>query len=262
MRQQGTRDRQVGNDSGTGRCTVPVLALVWFTSVLWARGLEPGGDAAKVGESSDLKTVDPVEAVESVEAVWKPKIYQFSRYQNMLAKAPFGQPPAKAVPPPAPVELPKEEKQLAIAGVSVVEGKPVVYLLDLKTRAYQKIHGGEENENGIRLVEISGEANPRDVVAKVAIDGEMATVKYDTKVLDTKPKQVASNKKRKTRRASPAPVAGAQAAARKPVPTTRSIQDQRRLATVPRRRVIVPGQSTQAPAAESKPQSPSPAQQK
>lgn len=229
-----------------------------------------------------------LEVSETIEAAWQPKAYKFSRYQKMLSKAPFGKVPLNAPPPAVVQQAPApEEKQFSIAAVSVVEGKPVVYLVDLKTRAYQKINTEEENESKIRLMEISEESNPRDVVAKIKISGRLSTVKYDTGLLDSKPKLVSKRKGRVNTAAanratqpsrvqqpinasatSPAlvqsssrpqnnlqaggstmsanrvaPVAGGQ------VPVVRSIQDQRRLSTVPRRRVIVPGQpATQQPA--------------
>ncbi|NOX99668.1 MAG: hypothetical protein GXP30_08075 [Verrucomicrobia bacterium] len=236
--------------------------------------------------SPPLQAQEP-ESLETIEAAWQPKVYKFSRYQKMLSKAPFGKVPLNA-PPPAVVEEapPPEEKQLAIAAVSVVEGKPVVYLIDLKTRAYQKINTEKDNESKIRLIEISEESNPREVVAKVTINGRVTTVKYDTGLLDSKPKlaskrkgranTVAANRIAQSRVQQPintvtkspalvqntnraqsnlhprnlqtggknvpanrvAPAAGGQ------VPVIRSIQDQRRLSTVPRRRVIVPGQSS------------------
>ncbi len=211
---------------------------------------------------------------ESVKAVWQPKIYKFDRYQKMLSKEPFGKVPVNVHPPAVVVEKPVEEKQLAIAAVSVVEGKPVVYLIDLKTRAYQKINTEEENESKIRLVEISDESNPRDVVAKVLINGSLSTVKYDSGLLGAKPKlaskrgrkvnNVAGNKvvqppritraskppntalMQNTNRAQSSVRAGQLAAAGRqaPAPVVRSIQDQRRLSTVPRGQVIVPGKPT------------------
>ena len=107
-------------------------------------------------------------AKQAQPAAWQPKPHPFSRYQKMLNKEPFGKVPANA---PAPVEAeeppPVDEKQLAIAAVSVAEGKPVVYLIDLKTRAYQKITSEAENESKIKLVELTEASNPREVVAKV-----------------------------------------------------------------------------------------------
>ena len=233
-----------------------------------------------------LSEVD-VSAAETAKALGQPKSYQLSHYQKLLGKAPFGKVPVDAPAPIKMAEAPSvEEKKLAIAAVSVVEGKPQVYLIDLKTRAYQKINTEVENESKIRLVELSEESNPRDVVAKVMIDGRLSTVKYDTGILDTKPTLAAKRKGRSasttnqrtpprpntltvtntsrtnnvTQQKSVArsaaegihspqsvnralPVTGGQS----PVPGVRSIQDQRRLSAVPRRRVIVPGRSATQP---------------
>lgn len=260
------------------RAAVCLLVLGSALSLRAQEAASNEGDEAKGTNEPD----------ETIEAAWQPKSYKFSRYQRMLAKAPFGKVPANA-PAPAPAPVPVEDKQLAIAAVSVVEGKPVVYLVDLKTRAYQKVDTEKENEGNNRLVEVTDAANPREVVATVLIDGRLTTVKYDTAVLDAKPKMVAKSKGRPVNVAAnralqaqrvsqantanspalaqssnpspenhpPVPTADGEAVPRAvnrlapaagglpPVPVTRSIQDQRRLSTVPRRRVIVPGQSTQ-----------------
>lgn len=257
-------------------------ALLGCPQYMWAQELQE----QEVNFQETQKSSDQGD----IEAAWQPKRYQFSRYQKMLAKDPFGKVPVDAPPPAVVEELPPvEEKQLAIAAVSVVEGKPVVYLIDLKTRAYQKINTEEENESNIRLVEISESGNPRDVVAKVMINGIVSTVKYDMGILDAKPKSMANRKSRTVKVASnrsvqptriqpvnpaihatpaqnanrpqantrsgqggpdgsgaarvPQAFNGVPSAARGqvPVPVVRSIQDQRRLSAVPRRRVIVPG---------------------
>ncbi len=217
-----------------------------------------------------------IKSESTISPIWQPNVYEISRYQSMLGKSPFGKVPVNAPPPPKGEEVPLvEEKQFAIAAVSFVEGKAVVYLIDLKTRDYQKINSEEENEGKIKLVEINAASNPRDVVAKVMINGNLSTVKYDESILGVKPKSITLRKGRRAtntasqRGGAPGGNAAGNQSRVPPIPDAVSrgrspnarrsvipavpgagksspgrLQDRRRLSAVPRRRVIVPGRST------------------
>lgn len=111
---------------------------------------------------------------------WKPKTYGFKRYQGMIRKSPFGKVPIK-VPLQNAVkqEQPPGKNNLVVAAVSIVEGKPIVFLLNNKTEIYQRVDTVEENEHKIRLLEIRDAHYPRDVMAKVLIDGRLTELAYD-----------------------------------------------------------------------------------
>lgn len=118
----------------------------------------------------------------SASGVWQPKAYGFDRYQGMIKKHPFGKVPAKLLAQKKlGAELPPEKVDLAIAGVSVIEGESVVYLINTKTKTYQKVDTYGENENKIRLLEVSDAHYPRDVEVEVLISGRPVTLSYDKK---------------------------------------------------------------------------------
>ncbi len=150
-----------------------MLVLVLSSLLLSSRALASNG--SDTNEGSQV-----LPSAEAIEKIWKPKNHQFSRYDEMLNKAPFGRVPVSVASPVKATEAaPVEEEKLAIAAVSVVDEKPLVYLVDLETRVYQRINSEGENKNKIRLIKVSDEANPREVVAKVMISGRLSTVKYD-----------------------------------------------------------------------------------
>jgi hypothetical protein len=100
----------------------------------------------------------------------------FDRYQIIMDRKPFGEPPpVQAAPPPPPVETPPWAETYRLCSVYEAEGKKVrVGLLEVKTNKAMILAIGEA-QNGIELLS----ADVGEESATLTKDGQEVTMKLE-----------------------------------------------------------------------------------
>lgn len=105
-----------------------------------------------------------------------PQSHALDRYRHIWEKSPF------VAETPVAKQSAGLEQRFVLTGVASLSDKPMIFVLD-RTSLTRMVVSAERNAQGVQLVSVESNHDPKQAAATIRLGAEQATIRYDVAAL-------------------------------------------------------------------------------
>jgi len=125
---------------------------------------------------SDPETQDVSETEETQATGYVPNAYDVDRYEHIWQRSPF------VIESKIVAESAGLSERFALTGIAVINGSPMVSLLDRSTNARLMVAPNLPSQ-GVEVITVDQQANPRDSSVTIKLGAEQASLRFEVAAL-------------------------------------------------------------------------------
>lgn len=125
---------------------------------------------------SDSETPPVAETVETQTSGYSPNKFAVDRYEHIWQRSPF------VIETKIIAESAGLSERFALTGIAVINGSPMVSLLDRSTNARMMVAPNLPSQ-GVEVLTVDQQANPRDSSVTIKLGAEQASLRFEVAAL-------------------------------------------------------------------------------